>query len=334
MSIQSHIKNTVFKTSPDDALMAIDVYKDNVIKELGSVANGFDTSLAKAITNLQNGKLSFKDLKNIEKSIKGIVIKKDELLKRLNSQFGSIMNSAVGIKAALKDLTLEKFGEIAGLDLDTLKDVKGKKVKVSFGIAPQDARDLQRAINQATGDQTLDDLIDLQAKEAFSAALLDEAVKMGLTDSVTQVMAYFDDPLVANQYLTSSIHRYLEATTLEVIQQATAYLTGDAMIASIPRIFERILSSYRYSYSTVSSEFQGEFDRLVGTLSAISPDWMNYQFGEHNFGHSSAFMNASSYAKKILGIRPDFRYLRHTAGQYKQTNIYDLAKRNYPNAGI
>ncbi|UQT03091.1 hypothetical protein TOTORO_02280 [Serratia phage vB_SmaS-Totoro] len=329
--------SSIFSTSVDDSLVAVDGYGKTQTQVLSNMRNGILDRLGATKDWLLN--TSFLDLGSVNsalESAKGIKDNATSLTKQLSDEIGTNINSIRGISDSVIGAATTTLNDINQAVNDTFSTINGVKYGVTAGTYGNVVNDFIDSVNRLLydGKSTYDNIVDKFANDSLKGSILQNSSYLGLTNVIDGV--YQSDPgnPILMRSLSDGLDEALVTGDIRTISCIVKNLGADYVLVRHPNVVNEILANYTYPVGTTPNEYGEQADLLIDTLNYINPQWNDAVSAPYLKNNISVFRDASSKAKAVLGSRSKYAYQIKVIDHYPNQDINVLARGMYPSGAF
>ncbi len=327
---ESKLADTIFRTGPKDAVLAVDVFgisDNNVLNSLTDKLSGFAVS---ALDGFRKSAGINTDLTQLIKSNgKGFSFDTKALTDRVFSAIGGSGNSLRGLTDQLqKTLT-------SGVGIDP--SIYSKVEAVVNGVTKtfdtnniKDAKGIFSLVNQLANNDSLAQFFDVGAEANVLSGLVREAIKLGIPETIQTLVDTAKSSKAADYALRGNIGTAVTLADLTTTQLLVDHLGLNRVISDVPNAPERVMANYSLPAGIKNEDLDDELERLVTTLDKLRPGWSQYSRDGDLVSDLSLYTYASVDAKKLLMRDPTHRVAMMIAPSYRAVKMVEQAKRMYP----
>lgn len=257
-----------------------------------------------------------------------ISLDKTEIQKRLdNTLNASLANISKYTKSQITNIMANKLGT----EPSVLKATIGGAEIIIEAAKANDAKSFTELLKKATGSTEIIEFLDLEAEAAILDHLLDQAIQLGIPQAIDIILGKIEDDNLKRKSILRNIRTSAIYSELNYIRKAIEYIGSEGVLSKVPDIIVLICRYYSLPKRTPSSEYDDKLDYLLGTLSLISPTWMNTYRNGTLVSNLAPFTNASSDCEKLFMRRGLTKTNMMIAKKYRKKSILEVASFNYKN---
>ena len=327
---ESKLADTIFRSGPKDAVLAVDVFGISDTSVLNSLTDKLSGFALSAMDNFRKSTGINTDLTSLLKSSgNGFSFDAKALTDRVMSAIGGSGNSLRGLTDQLqKTLT-------SGIGIDP--SIYSKVEAVVNGVSKsfdtnnlKDARGIFSLVNQLTNNDELAQFFDVGAEANVLSGLVREAIKLGIPETIQTLIETAKSSRAADYALRGNIGTAVTLADLTTTQLLVDQLGLNRVISDVPNAPERVMANYSLPEGIKNEELDTELARLVTTLDKLRPGWSQYSRNGVLVSDLSLYTYASVDAKKLLMRDPTHRVAMTIAPSYRAVRMVEQAKRMYP----
>ena len=324
------LAETILTTGPKDELLTVDVLgvsDTNILNSvIGKLAGSAASTLSAFRSNPSNllgnvvglisnngGKFSF-DTKALTDRVLSSLGGGEGLLRTMSSGLQNTLTQGLGIDPNL-------YSQVTGI-------INGVTTSFQSGNF-SDARGIFEIINQITGQSDLAKFFDVGAEANLLSGIINEAIKLGIPDTITLLLEKANSSEAANAALRSNLTTAIEFSDLTTCATIIDTIGSNQVLADVPAMAQQLLAQYRMPTGTTRADYAARYLDLKAVLDAIKPGWGTVDRAGEPATDLSLFSTCSADAVLVLST-----HAVKIAPSYTREDLLTSVKGKYPLAII
>lgn len=333
-TIGTRVADTIFSGAPTDNLATQDVYK---VTDSGAKNTLFDAAkeqVTETAELLRKRPGIVSEAVQLARSAQTGTMSKADIASRVANVLSGLGNNPL---SKLSAAASSKVFNLLGVSPETQKTLMtaGASGFQIFQYADvSSVRGITSLLGDLSGSSSLAKLFDLEAESALFSGVLDDAIRMGVPDSLDLVKQYASNEKVWKDAFVQSAGQAILSSDLATLNKIIDDTSAAQVLGENPNAITDLLTNFKLLNTETPDTYPAKLLLLKTVLNKLNPTWWQYNRGGQLVLDYGVMTTASDDAKKLLYLDSLYRDMALTAPFYDKKTVAAVTLELYPESSI
>lgn len=333
-NVGTRVADTIFSGISTDRLATQDVYKVTDSTAKNTLFDAAKSQVVETAELLRKRPGIVSEAVQLARSAQTGAMSKAEIAQRVAGVLQGLGNNPL---SKLTSAAANKVYGLLGVPADAQKTI-GAAIGSGYQIFKyadvSSVRGIADLLGDISGSSSLAKFFDMEAEAALFSGVLDDAIRMGVTESIDLVKQYASHPEVWQSAFVASAGQAILSSDLETLNKIIDDTSADKVLGENPNAIADVLSNFRLANTVTPEQYSAKLGLMKTVLGKLNPTWWQYPRNGRLVLNYAIMAGVSDDAKKVLDLEPLYRDMTLTAPFYQKQSVSGVVLDLYPGSSI